>query len=357
MFKDKISLTDINTFIANGIHYDKKISLNKTLLKPIMLGIWHNVGIININKIILSLESALNLIFNKITQGKRLLFIGNEYLDFKSIGYYLSNTNQYFVTKPIGGLLSNWNTFRTAKTWSIYYQVSSIKTKNKRLSDFYHRKSSDIISLFASSSRLEDLPDVIVLFCSKGSEVIIKDANTIGIPIIGITSFNDNLDGIKYLIPICDDSKQATSFICKLFWNVNEKANMIWKKYSNKFNTKNMLSNIDNCKLNSICFKFRKKFIWNNSLTTFVCNNPDIMYKILGLNLKDVFLLLRKYNRFTPLKVVVNNLKHKIISMVKTNYSYCTDCVLLNNKIIKDLEVITALVKNKYIGSSVIYLK
>lgn len=348
MFGDRISLTDINTFIVNGIHYDKKISLNKAILKPIMLGIWHDVGILNVNKIILSLESALNLIFTKISQGKRLLFIGNEHLDLNSIGYYLSNTNQYFVMKPIGGLLSNWNTFRTAKTWSTHYQERSIRTRDRRLSDFYHRKSSDIISLFANSSKLEELPDVIVLFCNEGSEVIIKDANTIGIPIIGVTSLESNLDGIKYPILINNDSKQAISFICKLFWNIIEKANMIWRKYLNESDTKNILNNIGKHKLNSVCLRFRKKFIEDKRLIISVYNNPNMIHKILDLNLENIFTLLRNYNKFTPLKVVVNNLKHKIISMLKTNDSRYVNLVLFVNKIIKDLEIMMALVKNKY---------
>ncbi|PIM96727.1 30S ribosomal protein S2 [Candidatus Hodgkinia cicadicola] len=353
MFGDKISLTDINTFIANGIHYDKKISLNKVMLKPIMLGIWHDVGILNIDKIILSLESALNLIFTKISQGKRLLFIGNEHLDFNLIGYYLSNTNQYFVMKPIGGLLSNWNTFRTSKTWSIHYQERSVKIRDKRLSDFYHRKSNNIISLFANSSRLNELPDVIILFCNKGSEVIIKDANVIGIPIIGVTSLEYDLDGIKYSIPITNDSKQAISFVCKLFWNVSEKANMIWKKYLNESNTKTMWNNIDNRKLNLICFRFRRKFIEDNQLTVLVYNNPDIMRRMLDVKLENIFTLLRNYNKFTPLKVVVNNLKYKIISMLKTNDPHYVNYILLINKIIKDLKVIMILVKTKYTELSI----
>ncbi len=107
MLEDKLSLNDINTFISAGIHYGGRIGINRVLFKTIMLGIWHDVSVLNVNKIILSLEAALNLIYNKISKGERILFVGNGSQNSEAIGCYLASTNQYYVTRPIGGLLSN----------------------------------------------------------------------------------------------------------------------------------------------------------------------------------------------------------------------------------------------------------
>jgi len=68
----------------------------------------------------------------------------------------------------------------------------------KNLTDFYS---------------LENLPDALFVFCAKRHRNAIKEAQKMNIPVIGILGLEDNPDGLKYFIPLNDNTKRGIEFI------------------------------------------------------------------------------------------------------------------------------------------------
>ncbi|PIM95544.1 30S ribosomal protein S2 [Candidatus Hodgkinia cicadicola] len=343
--EDKTSLNDVNTFISIGVHYGKKVSLNRTLLKSMRLGIWHNISILNVNKIIMSLEFALNFIYDKVSQGKKVLFVGSETSSLEEIECCLVNTNQYYVRKPIGGLLSNWNTFKTTKIRSDLCLKRVLTMKTKRLLEFYYRKANSTISLLTIATKLEQRPGIVVIFHGKRSELAMKDANVAEIPIILIALPNSNNinNNTKCIVPISNNSRRTLSFICKLFLNVCEKADMIWKNVDvlNITNTKNV-------KRSRIKFNmFKKEYIEDNVSILLSLSNLDVLRKIMNLNLNNIFNLLKQYNKNQSLKMIIRSLKYKILSINENKYWHLVDNIESFKKIIGDLEIILFLTKTR----------
>ncbi len=61
------------------------------------------------------------------------------------------------------------------------------------------------------------LPDILFVVDVDHERIAIKEANKLGIPVIGIVDTNSNPDGIDYVIPANDDAIRAVQLYVTAF--------------------------------------------------------------------------------------------------------------------------------------------
>jgi small subunit ribosomal protein S2 len=61
------------------------------------------------------------------------------------------------------------------------------------------------------------LPDALVVIDVDHERIAIKEANKLGIPVIGIVDTNSDPDGVDYVIPGNDDAIRAIQIYAKAF--------------------------------------------------------------------------------------------------------------------------------------------
>ena len=129
-------------------------------------------------------------------------------------------TNSYYVNhRWLGGMLTNFKTIRK----SVYKLKRYEQMKEEGMFDLLTKK--EVIAIEKEMEKLEynlggvkemeRLPQVIVVVDPGKEHIAVKEAKTLGIPVISLIDTNCDPDGIDYVIPGNDDAIRAVSLILK----------------------------------------------------------------------------------------------------------------------------------------------
>ncbi|XXM93519.1 30S ribosomal protein S2 [Candidatus Hodgkinia cicadicola] len=228
--KLKHSAISADALIRLGVHYGHKITLLKPVMRPYVVGAWHGINVINVDRTLTALEFALNVVFEAVCSNKRVLFVCTGLNRPVAAAQVLANAGQYCVTGDFGGMLSNWMTFRTVDARLKRYRRVIESLKNKRLIACYNRKARRASKIFVSRPEVEALPGAVVLFCDANCTSLAAEASKLEVPIIGLADSFSDVEGMSCVVPVCGGSDAVNDFFCKLFASVCEQAVLISDK-------------------------------------------------------------------------------------------------------------------------------
>ncbi|WGS83425.1 MAG: 30S ribosomal protein S2 [Candidatus Hodgkinia cicadicola] len=228
--RPKHSAVSADALIRLGVHYGHKITLLRPVMRPYIVGAWHGINMINVDRTLTALEFALNVVFEAVCSNKRVLFVCTGLNTPVASAQVLANAGQYCVTCEFGGMLSNWLTFRTVDARLKRYQRVIESLKNKRLIAFYDRKARRASKPFVSTPEVEELPGAVVLFCDANNTSLAAEASKLEVPIIGLADSFSTVEGMSCVVPVCGGSDAVNDFFCKLFASACEQALLISDK-------------------------------------------------------------------------------------------------------------------------------
>jgi small subunit ribosomal protein S2 len=115
-------------------------------------------------------------------------------------------------------MLTNWKT--------ISGSIKRLKTLEERLSGDTHgltkkevlqmtRERDKLELSWAASATWAAFPDVMFVIDANKEELAIKEANTLGIPVVAILDSNVSPDGIAFPVPANDDASRAIRLYCE----------------------------------------------------------------------------------------------------------------------------------------------
>ena len=202
----------VNQLFDARIHLGHRKSRWNPKMAPYIYGVREGTHIIDLNETVALLGKALRVLANVLRDGGNILFVGNRRenaLLAGALGKRYQERVAFINTKWVGGTLTNWETFDETKKRLSFKK----KTKNKRISSYLKGFPEGF-----------GQPDLIVLLNVNSNRLIIREANTLHIPTIGILDTNSDPAGITYPIAGNDDSARSHFFYCQAFSYVINKS-------------------------------------------------------------------------------------------------------------------------------------
>ncbi|XXN19761.1 MAG: 30S ribosomal protein S2 [Candidatus Hodgkinia cicadicola] len=221
---------DMSSLVRVGVHYGHKVTLVRSVMKPYILGNWHGINIINVDKTLTALEASLNVVFEAICANKNILFLCNGLSYSRGIAQPLAEAGQHCIIREFGGVVTNWTTFKFVGNRIKRYLKVIDAVKNKRIINYYNRRVARASKRFISLPELGELPGAVVLFCSSGLDRAVAEANRAGVPVVGLADSLSNVAGVDYVIPVCEGSDRVNSFLCELFARICNRAALVSKR-------------------------------------------------------------------------------------------------------------------------------
>lgn len=207
----------LQTLIAHDVHLGHYYKKWNPKMSPYLLGIRNDLHIIDLEKTVIMLKRALHAVRTAARENAQILFVSNNPSDHKNYAFFVENAakkcNQPFLNKRwIGGLLTNY----------IYFK-EQIKNINDQLSTTSNQTTYKKYQKFLLNTHgiqnMTSLPSLIFIVGIKESHQILKEANKLNIPTIGIIDSNTDPSLVTYPIPGNDDSIQAVHLYCQLISN------------------------------------------------------------------------------------------------------------------------------------------
>jgi small subunit ribosomal protein S2 len=203
-----------------GIHYGHQTRRWNPKMAPYLYGSRSGIHIIDLQQTVPMLHNALQVIRDIVAGGGRVLFVGTKRQASQKVKESASLCGQFYVNhRWLGGMLTNWKTIsqsiKRLRELEEQMELGTHGFTKKELLTLERERNKLDLSL-GGIKEMGGVPDVLFIIDTNKEDIAIKEANTLGIPIVAIADSNSNPDGIDYLIPGNDDAQRAINLYCTL---------------------------------------------------------------------------------------------------------------------------------------------
>ena len=213
-----MSVISMKQLLEAGVHFGHQTRRWNPKMAPYIFTERNGIYIIDLQKTVKKIDEAYSFMREVGESGKPVLFVGTKKQAQGAIKDEALRCGMYYVNQRwLGGMLTNWKT---------------ISTRIKRLNDikameedgtFEKLSKREVLTLQRELERLEKflggikdmkgMPEAIFIVDPKKEKIAVKEARTLGIPVVGIVDTNCDPDDVDYIIPANDDAIRAVKLI------------------------------------------------------------------------------------------------------------------------------------------------
>ncbi len=209
----------MHQLIEAGAHFGHQTHRWNPRMKPYIFGARNGVHILDLSQTVPLFARALEFVSATVQAGGKVLFVGTKRQAQEPIAQMARACGQHFVNhRWLGGMLTNWKT--------ISGSIKRLKALEEQLSgDTAGLTKKEVLQLTRERDKLElslggirdmgGIPDVMFVIDANKEELAIKEANVLGIPVVGILDSNVNPHGIAFPVPANDDASRAIRLYCE----------------------------------------------------------------------------------------------------------------------------------------------
>ena len=161
---------------------------------------------------------ATAVVADIVAEGGTILFVGTKKQAQDAIQAEAERCGMYYVNERwLGGMLTNFKTIQS--------RIAQLKKIEAMEADgtFDVLPKKEVINLKKQQEKLEknlggikemqDIPDMIFVVDPRKERICIQEAETLGIPLVGICDTNCDPEELDYVIPGNDDAIRAVKLI------------------------------------------------------------------------------------------------------------------------------------------------
>ncbi len=213
----------MKALLEAGAHFGHKTSRWHPKMAPYIHSKRQDAHIINLEKTVEGLEKALAKTAEVVKSGKKVLFVGTKKQVKEIVKTAAESVEMPYVTvRWVGGALTNVET--------VNRQIKKVKDlerkmKNGELEARYsklevQRFQEEIDTLNERYGGIKDMneqPSLVIVVDVPEDKNAVKEAKTLGIPVVALCDTNVDPSDIDFVIPANDDSVKATKLILDYF--------------------------------------------------------------------------------------------------------------------------------------------
>jgi small subunit ribosomal protein S2 len=212
-------VVSMQQLLETGAHFGHQTHRWNPKMKPYLFGDRNGIHIIDLSQTVPLFARALEFVNSTVAAGGKVLFVGTKRQAQEPIAEAARKSGQHFVNhRWLGGMLTNWKT--------VSQSIKRLKTLEEQLSgDTAGLTKKEVLTLTRERDKLEQslggirdmggVPDIMFVIDANKEELAIKEANVLGIPVVGILDSNVSPDGIAFPVPANDDASRAIRLYCE----------------------------------------------------------------------------------------------------------------------------------------------
>ncbi|MBA3582336.1 MAG: 30S ribosomal protein S2 [Gammaproteobacteria bacterium] len=197
-----------------GVHFGHQTRYWNPKMGPYIFGARNKIHIINLEKTVPLFSDALNFISRMAAKNGTVLFVGTKRAARDAVKEHAERCGMPYVNhRWLGGMLTNFNTIRQSikrlKELEVMFEDGSIDRVNKKEGLVMRREAEKLERSLGGIKNMERLPDVLFIIDVGFEKIAVREATTLGIPVVAIVDTNNSVEGVDYVIPGNDDAIRA----------------------------------------------------------------------------------------------------------------------------------------------------
>jgi small subunit ribosomal protein S2 len=210
---------DIKQLLEAGVHFGHKTSRWHPKMAPFIHSKRQDSHIIDLTKTVEGLEKALPFLTTTAAAGKPILFVATKKQTKDLVKKTAEELNQPYVTERwLGGTLTNVSTvtaqIKKLKDLERNMVSGAFEKKYNKLEVQRFQEEIDELTLkYGGIKDLSGKPGALFLIDVLGDVNAIKEAKTLGVPVVALVDTNADPSLIDYVIPANDDAIKGIALI------------------------------------------------------------------------------------------------------------------------------------------------
>lgn len=212
-------MVDFKSLVQVGIHFGHEKRRWCPKMAPYIWGSKNDVHLIDVSKTAFQLQKSAKFLEEVAKEGKGILWIGTKKAAqniIKETAEKLNNPAVYH--RWVGGTLSNFSQVKKSVTKLLHFEDVVEKAEK-----YPHYTKKEINTIYKNAERLNksvggirnlNMPLGAIVIIDVGRErAALREAMSVGVPVVALVDTNCDPSGIDYVIPGNDDAPRAIRFV------------------------------------------------------------------------------------------------------------------------------------------------
>ena len=213
-----MSRVNFDQLLEAGVHFGHLKRKWNPAMAPYIFMERNGIHIIDLYKTVAKVDEAAEIMKNLAKQGKKILFVATKKQAKQVVADKASSIGMpYVIERWPGGMLTNFPTIRKAikKMASIDKMTNdgTFDNLSKREKLQITRQRAKLEKTLGSIVDLTRLPSALFVVDVMKEHIAVREANRLGIPVIGMVDTNSDPSNIDYVIPANDDATKSVEVI------------------------------------------------------------------------------------------------------------------------------------------------
>ncbi|MBU1726160.1 MAG: 30S ribosomal protein S2 [Candidatus Omnitrophica bacterium] len=201
-----------------GVHFGHQTKRWNPKMKKFIFGSRSGIYIIDLEKTEECVNNARDYLMDIASKGEAVLFVGTKKQAQEVVQAEAVRCGMYYVTERWpGGLLTNMATIKKSisrlKDIDRMREDGTFSQLTKKEVARLEKESTKLKKNFSGIVQMERLPKAMFVVDTKKEETAVREANRLGITIIGLIDTNSDPDLISYPVPGNDDATKSIRMI------------------------------------------------------------------------------------------------------------------------------------------------
>ncbi len=219
-----MAVVTMKNLLESGVHFGHQVKRWDPRMKKYIFAERNGIHIIDLQKTIVAIKEAYEAVRKIIADGKTVLFVGTKKQAQQTIQKEAERCGMFYINNRwLGGMLTNFTTIkkslaRLKKIEKMEVDGTFDKLTKKEIAALQKEKSK-LEKNLGGIKEMKDLPGILFVIDTRKEEIAIREAKSLGIPVVAVVDTNCNPNGIDYPIPGNDDAIRSISLFTGVIAN------------------------------------------------------------------------------------------------------------------------------------------
>ena len=212
-----MAVISMKQFLEAGVHFGHQTKRWHPNMAPYIYGIKNGVHVIDLRQTLTKLKEAYEYVKASAEEGRVPLFVGTKVQIQHIVKEEAKRCGSPYINfRWLGGLLTNFGTVKQSiarmKSFEeIAGEDGSYEGVIKKEALMMERKRVKLERSLGGVRNMKSVPSMLFITDCHREQLALKEAQKLGIPVVGVSDTNCDPTGIDFVIPGNDDSPRAVA--------------------------------------------------------------------------------------------------------------------------------------------------
>ena len=213
-----MGIVQMKELLEAGVHFGHRARRWHPKMRSYIFTERNGIHIIDLQQTMRMLDTAYSFVRDTAAEGGTILFVGTKKQAQDNLEAQAVRCGMPFVTQRwLGGSLTNFRTIRQRANYLLELErqkeAGELGNLTKKEAMWKERELAKLEKRLGGIKTMYYLPSALFVVDVHREANAIKEANTLGIPVVAMVDTNCDPDPIKYIIPSNDDAIRAIKLL------------------------------------------------------------------------------------------------------------------------------------------------